>query len=143
MLLWLIYRANGIVDERCCRLLDMIAKDVGYGFSLRETNYPLRACLKGREILHIEAPGIEAVSREKNSGIAVIYCDTNRVVTRNWDYVQHAATQVNVANVLWPVLDAVKVLRGLKLCGHKGNRHGRIFDRLYLCITSNMVRVRV
>src|SRR5271154_6171500 len=143
MFLRLINRADGIVDEGRPCLFDVIAQNMGDGPFLRETNQPFRACLEGGEVLHVQPPGIQAVSREKNRGVAVIYRYTHGVVTGNWNYVENAAAQIDLADVVRPVLNSIELLCRFKFRRHQGDRHRRIFDRLHLRVAGYVVRVGV
>ena len=122
MFLRLIDRANWIIDEGRSGLFDVIAENVCDGFSLGKANHPFGACLKSGEVLHEQPPWIQAVSCEENGSIAVIDRDAHGVVTGDWNYVQNAASEVNLADVIRPVLNTVKFFRCLKL---RGNNHDR------------------
>ena len=94
----LIRAAARVVDIRLARLFDVRSEDVGNRVRGDEVHEPLRAGGVGVDLRlrHIEPARIEAVAGHQVAGLPIVEGDAGRVVTRNRNHVDDAASKVDL-----------------------------------------------
>src|SRR5260370_42518614 len=78
---------------------------------LGKTRKPLNAGGERRKIGDIKPPGIKRVAGQKDAGPAIVERDTEGLVPRNRDHVQHAAAEIDETGIGGPLTNTVGLLR--------------------------------
>src|SRR5580658_9527278 len=108
MLVGLIERSFGVIEEGCSRLLDVIAEDLGDGLAAGELNQAGNAGYEFGKVMNIETAGIERIAGKQNGCFAVVKGDACGRVAGNGNRINHAVAKINAADIVRPMSDVIE-----------------------------------
>jgi hypothetical protein len=112
-LVGLVAGAERVVAARVPGHLDVAAEHVGDWPALGQRDHPVEAGEELREVERVEAPRVDRVAGEQETGPRVVDRDGRSVVTGAAGDLQHPAAQVELGDLLGPAGEAEVRLYGV------------------------------
>src|ERR1044072_981678 len=103
----------------------MPTQNVAEWAGLQKIDNPLRAFAVRCSVVNQQSARHQKISRKKNPGSVVVKSQVGLVVPGRRNYVNSAATQIQVSNSIGPVSETVKRLNPFQIYRHDLNRRKR------------------
>ena len=137
--IWLVHRANWVVEVGGARFLDVIAENVSDDLAFSKLNHALGALLKVSEIVDVEPAGVKAIAGEQDRSLAIVESNAHDVMSRDRNHVNNTVTEVDLADLVGPVGNLVEALSGFHFRGNEGHRDRGVVHCLDVRVSSDVI----